>query len=115
MKKLLFLFLIASLFSCEENSCYLCEISTQTKIGNRDLWPTTTTLERCEVTQKEIKDYERANNTITPVNINGQIGITCLTCKCTKKNRSTLKLKRLDINLYHLKYKWLHYEKHIIY
>lgn len=87
MKKLLFLFLIVLLFSCKEKSCYKCEITTQTKIGNHDLWSTTTSLERCEVTQKEIKDYEKSNNTITTVNINDQIGIVILTCKCTKKGR----------------------------
>ncbi|MGA1976609.1 MAG: hypothetical protein ABSG89_02000 [Bacteroidales bacterium] len=88
MKRLLFLFMILFLFSCQKRNCYQCEIEAKIIFHKVEISSATTTLERCEATEKEIKDYEKANNTVTAINENSfNVGIKILSCKCTKEEK----------------------------
>ena len=90
MGKLLLFFLMMFLFSCENTTCYQCEITAATQLGGK-MPPgaiTTITLERCGLSMKEIKDFEKENTKTIAFDINDNpyyTGITWSKCKCTKE------------------------------
>jgi hypothetical protein len=87
MKKAFFLILIVFLFSCkEEPICWQCEITSSTTSRVRAYPMTNISLTKCGLSEKEIKAYEKANNTITLMNSDGvNWGITWLKCECKKQ------------------------------
>lgn len=90
MKKLLFLILIMFLFSCEKDkdtSCWQCEIKVSYKSFhyNVTIKEKIMEIERCDLSEKEIKDYEKANNKIDITHIVDHDAIILLECKCKKQ------------------------------
>lgn len=74
------------LFSCEKKACYQCEITAATTIKDHDGPITKISIERCGLSEKEIKDYEKTNTKIyTSVIDSRYTGITWSKCKCTKE------------------------------
>jgi hypothetical protein len=89
MKKLIFLFAIMFLFSCEKKACYLCEITAATTIKETEGPITTVRLEQCGLSGREIKDYEKANTKVIAFNISDSryTGVTWSKCKCNKEDK----------------------------
>jgi hypothetical protein len=60
-------------------------VSSHRQEAFQQLPETTTTLKRCDLSEKEIKDYEKANNTIIVSDVTGYPVIVLLETKCRKQ------------------------------
>lgn len=88
MKKLLFLILIVFLFSCKEDTfCWQCEIKISYKALHYDHeLEKIIKIQRCDLSKKKIKEYEKANNTISVTGVTDYDAIIIiLECECKKK------------------------------
>jgi len=88
MKKLLFIILTTFFLSCnffnEKLHCYQCEITSATQIRSSDCEIKTVRSERCDVSAKEIRDFEKLNTYVAPVqpgNYSLSTGIIWSKCK----------------------------------
>lgn len=88
MKKVIIILLTVFLFSCKKDpACYKC--TTTITITYKDShgtysWDVSDTRSRCDVTESEIREYER-NNSDTVTYTNGELSIDTATITVCKK------------------------------